>query len=52
MAWIPRTLPEIKITVASKPCFSKIFASFATQITEEEPGVVEIYDVLIFWAAA
>src|SRR5437879_6022973 len=36
----------MKITVASMPCLSKIFASLATQITEDEPGVVEIYAVL------
>src|SRR6266498_3539706 len=40
-----RRLPEIKIIVASMPCLSKILASLATQRTEEEPGVVEMYEV-------
>ena len=48
---MPRTLPEINITVASMPCLSKIFASFATQRTDEEPGVVEMYEVLSLSAA-
>ena len=39
---MPRTLPEMKMTVASMPCLSKIFASLATQSTDEEPGVVEM----------
>src|SRR5439155_25193114 len=43
---MPRTLPEIKITVASSPCLSKIRASLATWITVDEPGAVEIYEVL------
>src|ERR687896_2746701 len=48
---MPRTLPETKMTVASMPCLSKIFASLATQRTEDEPGVVEIYEVFNLSAA-
>ena len=48
---MPRTLPEINITVASMPCLSKILASLATHSTEEEPGVVEMYEVFSLSAA-
>src|SRR4026207_408119 len=33
------------------PCLSKILASLATQRTEEEPGVVEVYEVFSLSAA-
>src|SRR2546426_10135547 len=48
---MPRTLPEIKIIVTSMPCLSKILASLATHRTEDEPGVVEIYEVFNLSAA-
>ena len=49
---MPRTLPDMKITVASMPCLSNIRVSLATWITVEVPGVVEIYAVLSLSAAS
>src|SRR5215510_8443854 len=49
---MPRTLPDMKIIVASRAYLSKIRASLATWITVDEPGLVEMYEVLILSAAS
>src|SRR5262249_53018655 len=49
---MPRTLPDMKIIVASRAYLSKIRTSLATWITVDEPGLVEMYEVLILSAAS
>src|SRR5262245_19667835 len=49
---MPRTLPDIKIIVASRLYLSKMRTSLATWITVDEPGLVEMYEVLILSAAS
>src|SRR5215510_636157 len=49
---MPRTLPDMKIIVASRAYLSKMRTALATWITVDEPGLVEMYEVLILSAAS